>query len=141
MPPGEQQRDALGRDQALALQRGEDLVLEEALRDVRVHEGGGHEAIVARPASLGCKGVDVGVWIDAIAELWITATMPGRRSGSSTAAAINSRTVSQVEAGEVPAWWTDADAIRFDQRARSVVDRFSLEYAPGNPSGRNPSGL
>jgi len=68
VPPGGQQRDALGRDQALVLQKGEDLLLEEALRDVWVHEGDGHEAIVVRPASPGCKGVDVAVWIDTIAE-------------------------------------------------------------------------
>ncbi len=66
--PGEQQLDALGSDQGLALEKGEHLVPEQPLCDARIHVGDREEALVARPAAAGHESMDMRMRIDAIAE-------------------------------------------------------------------------
>ena len=92
-----------GADQALTLEEGEDLALEQSLCDTRIHEGYGRKRSSRVQPPRVTRAWTCGCGLTRSPKLWMTATMPGRRSGSSTAAAIRSRTVSQARRGEVPA--------------------------------------
>ena len=68
MPPRQEKLHALLADQLLALEEAKHLVSEQLLGGVRSYVGDRDEAIVAGPAAPGHEGVDVRVWIDAVAE-------------------------------------------------------------------------
>ena len=94
MPPRQEQVDTVLRNEPLVSENSEELVSEEELSSVFIDVGKGIQSPSGVHTPLEEMAWMWGFHFREEAKIWMTATMPGRASGSSTAAAIISRTVS-----------------------------------------------